>query len=228
MSRIKGVVAAAADLSRRSAALLALGFVLFSQQPGQAQASGQKPLQFFKNYFLTGDYIVRGVSLWRKGDYDGNATADIKVTGFPTNGKVDVVAAFLYVQTAEKIQWSGIDHAKFDGYDLGPGNDSFAKALNWDLATAPCWNLPYPGSRRLVTYRADVLRFLPIDKAGSPATNPNFGKQAVNGLHRVVVPDVGERYGDDDEDDMERGTDSGARAIGASLVVIYSDPSLPF
>ena len=226
MSRIKGVVSAAAGLSSRAIAVLALGFVVLSQQPGQALTPVQG-LTFFKNYFLTGDYIVRGVSLWRKGD-DGRAAADIKVTGFPTNGTVDVVAAFLYVQTAEKIQWSGIDHAKFDGYDLGPGNNSFAKALNWDLATAPCWNVPYSGGRRLVTYRTDVLRFLPIDKAGSPATNPNFGKQAVNGLHRVVVPDVGALYGDDDEGDMESGSNSGPRAVGASLVVVYRDPSMPF
>jgi hypothetical protein len=226
MSRIKGIILAAAGLSIRSAALLALGFVLFAQQPGQAQAPAQRPLSFFKNYFITGDYIVRGASLWRKGNAEGKATADIKVSGFP-NG-VDVLAAFLYVQTAERVQWSGIDHAKFNGYDLGPGNNSFAKALNWDLVTPPCWSVAVPGGRRMVTYRADVLRFLPIDNAGDAVTNPNFGKQAVNGLHRVVVPDVGPIFGDDDETAIERLNNPGARAVGTSLVVVYRDPNQPF
>ena len=95
------------------------------------------------------------------------------------------------MQTAERIQWWA-STLRSSTVTISAGNNSFAKALNWDLATAPCWNVPYAGGRRLVTYRTDVLRFLPIDKAGSPAINPNFGKQAVNGLHRVVVPDVGE------------------------------------
>ena len=43
--------------------LLSLGFALLSAQPGQAQGS----LQFFKNYFITGDYAVGGASLWQKG-----------------------------------------------------------------------------------------------------------------------------------------------------------------
>ena len=93
---------------------------------------------------------------------------DIAVSGVPAG--VDILAAFLYVQTAEKSQWSGIDHAKFNGSDLGPGASSVAKALNWELATPPCWSVAWPGGRRLVTYRADVLRFLPIDSktASSP------------------------------------------------------------
>ena len=32
----------------------------------------------------------------------------------------DIVAAFLYVQTAESVQGSGINLAKFNGYALGP------------------------------------------------------------------------------------------------------------
>ncbi|MGD9902030.1 MAG: Ig-like domain-containing protein [Vicinamibacterales bacterium] len=175
------------------------------------------PLSFFTNYFLTGDYEVGGVSLWRKGQ-GGWATESIEVSGVPEG--VDIVAAFLYLQTAEKVQWTGIDHATFKGHDLGPGEASLAKALNWEQATRPCWSVAFPGGRRLVTYRADVLRFF--------ETDPDSGKLAVNGAHAVSVPDYGYTYGDDDEFGIEGYGHNGARAVGASLVIVYRDPSKPF
>src|SRR5215467_12341096 len=92
-------------------------------------AAGASPLSFFKNYFVTGDYVVGGASLWRKG-VNGVATAAIPISGVPATA--DILAAFLYVQTTEKAQWSGINHASFNGNDLGPGAASLAKALNWD------------------------------------------------------------------------------------------------
>jgi hypothetical protein len=108
-----------------------VALVALAAQP----AGAQEPLKFFKNYFITGDYVVRGTSLWRKG-IAGVATSTIAVSVVPEY-EVDVVAAFLYVQTAENVQWSGIDHAKFRGNDLGPGSNSYARALNWDSATPP-------------------------------------------------------------------------------------------
>ncbi len=202
MSRIKGNIA------------LALGALVFlAATPAQAQ----EPLTFFKNYFVTGDYVVRGTSLWRKG-VNGNATGTIVMSGVDEDN-VDVLSAFLYVQTAEREQWSGIDHARFRGNDLGPGNNSFAKALNWEQATPPCWTFLWRGTRRMVTYRADVLRFLPV-KAN--------GKIGINGSHSIRVPDSGHRYwNDDDEDDREQPNEIGPRAFGASLVIVYRDPRLP-
>jgi len=180
-------------------------------------AGAQEPLTFFKNYFITGDYVVRGASLWRKG-IDGVAKSTIAISGVPEDD-VDVVAAFLYVQTAESVQWSGIDHAKFRGNDLGAGNNSYARALNWDSATPPCWSFLWPGTRRVVTYRADVLRWLPI-KAN--------GKIGVNGLHSIQVPDSRRVHaGGDDEDDRETPGEFGPRAVGASLVIVYRDPRQP-
>lgn len=179
-----------------------------------AQAS---PLTFFKNYFITGDYVVGGTSLWRAGSY-GRARKTIGISGVPRG--TDILAAFLYVQTAESVQWSGIDHASFNGNDLGPGPESMAKALNWERATQPCWSVAWPGGRRLVTYRADVLRFLPL--------GPD-GKFAVNGSHEVIVPDGGTAMPDIDELIAEGNPPNPApRAIGASLVVVYRDPSKPF
>ena len=117
-----------------------------------------------------------------------------------------------------KDQWSGIDHATFDGNDLGPGATSVAKALNWQNATPTCWSVAWPGSRRLVTHRADVLRFLPTD------TNGNI---IVNGSHTIQIPDSGLHFDDDDQNSIEHSSWSGPRAIGASLVVVYRDPSKP-
>ena len=101
---------------KTSVALLSLGLVWLLAQPAQAQSG---PLSFFKNYFITGDYAVGGTSLWQKGSSDGKAAVEISVPGVPDGA--DILAAYLYVQTAEIVQWSGIDHAKFNGSDLGPG-----------------------------------------------------------------------------------------------------------
>ena len=82
-------------------------FAALAAQPAQAQQDG---LSLFKNYFITGDYVVRGTSLWRKG-VNGKAVADIPKLGGAdgVTPDADIVAAFLYIQTAEKIQGSGID-----------------------------------------------------------------------------------------------------------------------
>ena len=142
----------------------------------------------------------------------GVAAETIEVNGVPDNA--DIVAAFLYVQTAEVVQWSGIAHARFNGVDLGAGSASIAKALNWGLATPPCWSVGVGGGRRLVTYRADVLRFLPIGENG---------KTRANGAHALEVPDDGISFSDTDEGGSESGGKTGPRAIGASLVVVYRD-----
>ena len=214
-------------------ALFALSFMALVAPAAQAQ----EPLTFFKNYFVTGDYVVRGVSLWRKGA-NGRATAFIPALRDPDGAgpldgvpaTADILAAFLYVQTAEKVQGSGIDRARFIGHDLGrftapgslePGSGTFAKPLvEWDTAVTPCWSVAYPGRRRLMTYRVDVLRFLPID--------PITEKQSLTTTHRIVVPDAGDLFGDDDEEKMERGASNLPRALGASLVVVYRDRSKPF
>jgi hypothetical protein len=193
---------------------LAAAFVLLFAHIGQAQTP---PLKFFKNYFLTGDYSVAGVSLWRKG-VNGVASANIAIAGFPEDN-VDVEAAFLYVMTAENTQGSGIDHANFEGYDLGPGTSSIAKALNWDNPAPTCWSFLCGGTRRIITYRADVLRFLPVK---------SNGKLRINGLHSIKVPDSGHWVAsDDDEADKELSTELGPRAYGATLVLVYRDPRMP-
>jgi hypothetical protein len=227
MSLIKHGVAVAAGFMTRSVGLVSLALVVLFAQPAQAQ--GQ--LTFFKNYFITGDYVVGGASLFRKGD-EGFANQDIVVSGVPEGA--EILAAFLYVQSAVAPGMgpdAGIAKAKFRGFPLtSTAGASIAKALNWSSGTLACWSYGWPTPRRLVTYRADVLRFLPVDNRQflpgvlpyTTRPNPSFGKQVANGSHRIQVPDGGRgSHSDDDEEDWE--SESGPRAVGASLVVVYKD-----
>ena len=76
--------------SRRSLAAATLGFVLLSAQPGQSQDA----LNFFKNYFITGDYEVAGVGLAGLG-VDGIAQGIFAKTARMVNLKGE---AFFQVQ----------------------------------------------------------------------------------------------------------------------------------
>ena len=216
--------AVAATFASRYAAA-AIATTLLVAAPVNAQADD--PLSFFKNYFVTGDYVVRGASLFRMG-VGGTAVANIPSLGGPDGvpPKSDLLAAFLYVQTAESVQGSGIDHAKFDGIDLGPftatgstdpASGTYAKPLvNWGTAPTPCWSVSFPGGRKLMTYRVDVLRFLPID--------PTTGKHDLTRTHSIAVPDAGQAIADAAETTYSEKP----RALGASLVVVYRDPTKPF
>ena len=87
----------------------------------------------------------------------------------------------------------------------------FAKVLT-TVGTAPCWSSGGStgnsgGSKGTYTYRADVLRYFDVDEA--------TGKLAVNGDHLVAVPDSGSNGS------------TVPLALGASLVVIYRQPTLP-
>ena len=186
--------------ARAAACRIVGAFALSALSFGVVPASAQ-PLSFFKNYFVTGDFVVRGVSLFGTGQ-NGTARAAIKINGFPEDS-VDLLAAFLYVQTAERIDLpgSGIHNAQFRGFDLGPKDNSYTKALNWDRVTPVCW-IKQPGYR-MVTYRGDVLRFLSI-KAN--------GKHQVNGSHPIAVPEF---------------SLPGPWPVGASLVLVYRERGKP-
>lgn len=192
-----------------------------------APAAGDAPLKFYQNYFITGDYAVGGTGLFRKGR-NGLATQDIIMNGVPPDA--EILAAYLYIQTTVRESRgpdAGIAGATFKGHSLNPdptpgvpGDEGpMAKALNWDDGTQACWSYGWNPRRRMVTYRADVLRFLEIGANG---------KHVVNGKHQVQVADSGRGHGErDDEDD--RPTMTGPRAIDASLLVVYryKDPDAP-
>ncbi len=50
----------------------------------------------------------------------------------------------------------------------------------------------------------------------------------MNRTHSIVVPDYGIAWPDSDEGGVEGGGQTGPRAIGASLVLIYRDPTAPY
>ena len=50
----------------------------------------------------------------------------------------------------------------------------------------------------------------------------------MNRTHRLEVPDSGTLFGDDDENGNEPPNLTGPRALGASLVVVYRDPTKPY
>src|SRR4029453_17003152 len=80
---------------RSCAAFITVGIALVFIQPvGHAQTDA---LSFFKNYFITGDYVVGGVGLRGLGGLSGVpgiARGTIAISGVPA--KADIVAAFLY------------------------------------------------------------------------------------------------------------------------------------
>ena len=188
----------------KRALLLAIIPALLLQQSVPSSAQAPDALGFFKNYFITGDYVVGGVGLRGHG-VNGIATGSIAIQGVPQDA--DVLAAFLYWQVVTKDDVTGDTGsigATFRGYPLSAADaEPFAKVLG--NGTAPCWasggapNL-LGGSKKTRTYRADTLRYFDVD--------PVTGKYQINGSHQVQVPDG-----------------NGPLALGASLVVIYRDPN---
>lgn len=189
-------------------ALLAavIGAVLL--HAGTVRTSAQADaLSFFKNYFITGDYVVGGVGLNGKG-IGGVATDSIEIAGVPAN--TDIVAAFLYWQavTNQNTPDAGSLGATFKGNPLSSVDGPFGKELG--TGTPTCSSSgggtgSARGSKRTFTYRAEVLRFFDVDDV---VGSENYGKLIVNGPHQVQVPDGG-----------------GVEALGASLVVVYRDPT---
>src|SRR5262249_28261564 len=77
-------------------------------------------LNFFKNYFVTGDYVAAGVGPQHAGA-NGSATGTTTIDAAQTPAGAEIVAAYLYWQT---ISSSGtpdpnvLQGAKFKGNDV--------------------------------------------------------------------------------------------------------------
>jgi hypothetical protein len=213
-----------------TAALLSL--LVVSAQPALAQA----PLSIFKNYFVTGDYVVAG---WVEGPPDGSglATGTINVPDTIPNGKqpvqvgvpasvppgADIVAAYLYWATVESGQTSFAGrHGFFNGYPIDGGLGLNPNApTSW--SSGGCSGASN-GTKTMRVYRADVRAYLPIDKnevipqglpnAGSP--NPTFGNIQANGQFVVRLADSGSNG------------NTAPFSLGASLVIIYRLPAASY
>jgi len=144
-------------------------------------------LNYTKNYFVTGDYVVGSVGLWSSGN---NPVGTITLSGVPQGA--DIVAAFLYWETAEASASPSGANGVFDGNAIvgdPRGNPN-------TLACGSGGNLS-PNEYAHV-YRADVLRYLPVDTTNSI--------RIANGQHKIQL--VG-------------GKGATPQSAGASLLVVY-------
>jgi hypothetical protein len=166
----------------------------------------QNALNYFKNYFVTGDYVAVAVGLQHTG-VNGFATGTLTVDPSQIPPDAEVVAAHLYWQT---ISASGtpdpsvLQGAKFKGNDIS----KIAVLLN-TAGSAPCWSAGGAtgegGSKSTWSFRADVQRFFPRVRP----VNPNAPVQVkVAGSHTVTLPDMG-------------GSNQLPSTLGAGLLIVY-------
>jgi hypothetical protein len=168
-------------------------------------------LRYFKNYFVTGDYVSAGVALRGAGGSNGLATGQIRITQGTGPGKLpagaEVIAAYLYWQTVAPSGTpapSVLQGAKFKGQDLSQ------IAVQLGGGAPPC----VPGviesnavraTKSTWSYRADVLRFFPRRR---PANTSQPVVAEVAGSHEVVFPEKSK-------------TNQLPSTLGAALVIVY-------
>jgi len=211
------------------AVLLCAVFVMLSVQRGMTD-NGPTALNYFKNFFVTGNFVTNSVDFGSQSGGGGFVTG---VINFPSAANpqefvppdADVVGAFLYFQTivgSEPLSTTGCTPAapnacmKFRGFDITPlVKEVSSQPLN--ATFSPCWSGGGGGTNTMKTFRADVRRLLPyVTQNGLPV-----GKALVNDadliandfpLTEVHLPDNG------------TGNQT-PQTAGASLVVIYRLPT---
>lgn len=200
-------------LALRQAFPLAFVLIYGFVQMGTAQNPNFK---IFKNFFVTGDYVVAG---WVEGASDGSGYAP-GVISIPDNVQApylqsevpasvpkgaDIVAAYLYWATVEGSQNTLAGQtALFNGYKIQGtilGNPN--APTSW--SSGGCSGSSN-GSKTMRFYRADVRPYLPVDKNSSSAT---YGALTANGNIPLRLADSGSNG------------NTAPFALGASLVVIY-------
>jgi len=201
-----------------TAAVVCLCSGLFAQT-GLAQNADQ--LGIFKNYFVTGDYVVGG---WVKGASDGKlTTGTIAIPDtIPNSGKqpvqagvvsqipvgADIVAAYLYWQTVESTNvgsQTGVN-GTFNGYAIAGVNLPLANPnapTSWSGGGCAGNN---NGSKTIHVYRADVKPYLPVDLTSG---SPTFGNVLANTSYTVKLADTGTNG------------NTVPFTLGASLVIVY-------
>jgi hypothetical protein len=204
---------------RRTGAVAAAVCLLWIPAEAQAQA-----LNFFKNYFVTGNYVTGGIDFGSQSGGGGVVTAEIHFGSSYENevpANADIVAAILYWQTISTTGTvSPAAGATFRGEDIS-GRAKEVKSVALQSTFAPCWTSGggSGATYKMQTLRADVLRDLPIPT--DPETGAPVGKRLINDddllahgfpLHTVTLPDSGTG-------------NQVPQTAGATLVVIYRDPS---
>jgi Bacterial Ig-like domain (group 2) len=208
----------------KSAALFGLGFLaLFVHMASAQTVVSQGPLNYFQNYFVTGDYVVAGVGgLSTQG---GNPTASINFSGVPcTTGPgvtasvvpcaakgavpADIIAAFLYWQTTETSKTPTATTGTFDANLSNPNASPYNPNLTNEPMVGTLLGSPQipacvagggeSKSSYVRVYRADVLPYLSI--------NANANVRTANYTHTIA---------------FTGNPTTGTVFNGATLVVVY-------
>ncbi len=199
----------------RSAAIFGFAFLALFVQTAQAQG----PLNYFKNYFVTGDYVVGGVGLSKATvtSLQGSTPPSISVTSSIALDSVpctsgpglfarvvpcaekgaapaDIIAAFLYWQTIESTPAPYSAYGSFDA--TFPANPFVGLALGNSQISACAAGGGTSGPYMRV-YRADVLKYLPI--------NNTANVRLANGTQTFTLVSA----------------DTKTQFVGATLVVVY-------
>ena len=212
-------------LLRNPRTFLTVLLLLLASQSSQTQVGNPPGLNFFKNFFVTGNYVAASEDFGSESGGGGFLEAEINFDQpeemVPPNA--DVVGAFLYWQTIVDANPLPVSGVEFRGEDIS----EIAKQVAFvriDPNTSPCWSGGGQGTYKMLTFRADVLRLLPVplDEDGNP-----IGKRLVNfddlddpypnapsgfGPHTVRLPDNG------------TGNQT-PQTAGASLIIIYRLPT---
>lgn len=171
------------------------------------------PLSLFKNYFVTGDYVVAGWVESSSANGYASGTFSIPDTRQPSQSGVsttipigaDIVAVYLYWATVESNQSSFAgQHAIFNGYPVDGTVLGNPKApVSWSSGGCSGSAL---GSKTMRTYRADVRPLMPLDLN---ASSPTYGSILGTGAIPVSLADSGSNG------------NTAPNALGATLVIIY-------
>lgn len=202
-------------------ALLVLGLLSTAVQSSSAQST--PPLNYFKNYFLTGgDYAVAGWQKTGMTTYIAYGTGNTYATGnitFPDPVQTkfgatppaisaiapEIVAAFLYWQTVESAQTGPAGQfGVFNGFQIAGTPLLASSPVNW--SSGGCSGSS-GGTKTISTYRADVLRFLNLTTDGRLEFVGN------NVTYPLTLADSGSNG------------NTAPFTLGATLVLVYRDLS---
>jgi hypothetical protein len=174
-------------------------------------SQAQSSLHYFKNYFLTGDYVAAGVGLRGKG-VDGLASGSINIDPAQIPAGADIVAAYLYWQTLGPS--SGPVAATLAGAQFQK-NDIASIAVLTNPGGSPGCASGDDGEQehgddeaagsKVYIYRADVLPYL---ERITPSDVTQPVRVIAAGAHEVMLPDGGRSH-------------RLPVTLGAGLVVVY-------
>jgi hypothetical protein len=176
---------------------------------GAPTTHAEQALSYFKNYFLTGDYVAAGVGLRGKG-VNGLASGTITIDPSQIPAGAEIVAAYLYWETLGPNR--GPVAATLAGAQF-QNNDISSIAVLANAGGSPACSTgdgedsddDDEGASSVYVYRADVL---PYFERITPADPTQPVQVLVAGAHQVTLPDAGASH-------------RLPSTLGAGLVVVY-------